>query len=133
MDDSFLITRSLVFRLLFAQIIFQCAQAGIPILPVLPYPIRYFAQPLQPGFTEPFPSPLLHDNEAAFGKDLDVLVDGCPADREVVGDGIDIKGLGGYQLENFSSGGIGNSLKNISAHNMKPLGFKCTLLSSDYT
>ncbi len=77
-------------RLRGVQILLQCIQAGIPELPVLPYPIRYLVQFVQPCLAISFATLLADNDQTAFGQYLNMFVDGCAAHVEITGHGVDI-------------------------------------------
>ena len=116
MAKSLQFTLFFIFRLYGIQIIFQRIETRTPELLVLTYPVGDLVQFFEMRLVISFPALLPHDDEAAFGEDLHMLVDGGPADIEALCYGIRVEGLAGDKGNDGSAGGVRYRLKNISSH-----------------
>jgi hypothetical protein len=104
-----------VFGFYFFEIGVKRIEFLIPELTVLVYPTGDFAQTIQFRLTVTLASFLMDDDHAALGENLDMLGDGGAGDVELFGNGIEVKGLAGYQLDDLAAGRIGYGLEYVSA------------------
>ena len=116
---------TLLFLLFLIDKIFERVEFFGPYLPVLFYPVRYFIQLFEPGFTEPFPALLPDVNQSTFAENFKMLVDSSTGNIKIFGNSINVQRLFRDHADDLAPRRICNGLKYISSHkykDMKPFG-----------